>query len=225
MSRGRLPERSGDEERSEGEPGEQAYGLGRILALSDGVFAFSLTLLVVSLSVPTATSDLALASQLLNQAPTYFSYFISFIAVASIWYGHHESFKYIRRYDGRLIALNFGSLLLIAFLPFPTAVLGRNQQEPLAAILYALTLALSNLFFATTWWYTTHGWRLVRRDLSPEIVRLRFYRTLGGAFVFLLSIPLALWRPIAAEVVWSVFLVTIYVLLRGPRPPRRTLGG
>jgi uncharacterized membrane protein len=200
---------------SEGEPGQQAYGLGRILALSDGVFAFSLTLLVVSLSVPTATSNSSLASQLLDQAPTYYSYIISFVAVASIWYGHHESFKYIRRYDGRLIALNFGSLLLIAFLPFPTAVLGRNQQESLAAVLYALTLAVSNLFFAATWWHASHGRRLVRSDLSPDVVRLRFYRTLGGTLVFLLSIPIALWRPIAAEIIWSVFLVAIYVVLRG----------
>ena len=203
---------------SEGEPGQQASGLGRILALSDGVFAFSLTLLVVSLSVPTATSNSALASQLLDQAPTYFSYIISFVAVASIWYGHHESFKYIRRYDGRLIALNFASLLLIAFLPFPTSVLGRNQQEPVAAILYALTLAVSNLLFAATWWHASHRHRLVRSDLSSEIVRLRFYRTLGGAFVFLLSIPIALWRPVAAEIIWSVFLVAIFVLLRGAPP-------
>jgi uncharacterized membrane protein len=206
---------------SEGEPGQQAYGLGRILALSDGVFAFSLTLLVVSLSVPTANSDSTLATQLLDQGPTYFSYLISFVAVASIWYGHHESFKYIRRYDGRLIALNFGSLLLIAFLPFPTAVLGHNQQEPLAAILYALTLALGNLFFAATWWHASHGGRLVRSDLSPAIVRLRFYRTLGGAFVFLVSIPIALWSPIAAEIIWSVFLVAIFAVLRGWRPAKR----
>jgi len=106
-------------------------------------------------------------------------------------------------------------LLLIAFLPFPTAVLGRNQQESLAAVLYALTLALSNLFFAATWWHASHGRRLVRSDLSPHVVRLRFYRTLGGAFVFLWSIPIALWRPIAAEIVWSVFLVAIFALLRG----------
>jgi uncharacterized membrane protein len=220
VSRARPPQRSGDEEMSEGEPGQQAYGLGRILALSDGVFAFSLTLLVVSLSVPTATNNSALASRLLDQAPTYYSYIISFVAVASIWYGHHETFKYIRRYDGRLIALNFGSLLLIAFLPFPTAVLGRNQQESLAAVLYALTLAVSNLFFAATWWHASHGRRLVRSDLSPDIVRLRFYRTLGGTFVFLLSIPIALWRPVAAEIIWSVFLVAIYVVLRGAPPSR-----
>ncbi len=126
--------------------------------------------------------------------------------------------SYIRRYDGRLIALNFGSLLLIAFLPFPTAVLGRNQQESLAAVIYALTLAVSNVLFAATWWHASHERRLVRRDLSPQVVRLRFYRTLGGTLVFLLSIPIALCRPIAAEIVWSVFLVAIFVLLRGSPP-------
>lgn len=152
---------------------------------------------------------------ILDLAPAFFSYVISFVAVASIWYGHHESFKYIRRYDGLLIALNFGSLLLIAFLPFPTAVLGRNQQEPLAAVLYASTLALSNLFFAATWWHASRGRRLVRSDLSPEIVRQRYYRTLGGALVFLLSIPIALWSPIIAEIIWSLFLVSIFLVLRG----------
>src|SRR5260370_8403959 len=131
---------------------------------------------------------------------------MSFAAVASIWYGPHETFKYIRRYDGRLIALNFGSLLLIAFLPFPTAVLGRNQQESLAAVIYALTLAVSNLFFAATWWHASHRRRLVRSDLSPEVVRLRFYRTLGGTFVFLCSIPIPLWHPIAPRIVCPVFL-------------------
>jgi uncharacterized membrane protein len=211
----RSVHRSDDEEASKGNPGEQAYGLGRILALSDGVFAFALTLLVVQLTVPTASSHSSLSSQLLDQMPSYFSYVISFTAVASTWYGHHETFKYIRRYDGRLIALNFGSLLLIAFLPFPTAVLGRNQHEPLAAVVYALTLALSNLFSAATWWYAIHRRRLVRHDLEPRIVRLRFCRTLAGTGVFLLSIPVGLWQPLAAEIAWSVFLVAIFVFLRG----------
>src|SRR5258708_24745966 len=130
---------------SEGEPGQQAYGLGRILALSDGVFAFSLTLLVVSLSVPTAASNSTLASQLADEAPTFFSYIISFVAVPSIWYGHHESFKYIRRYDGRLIALNFGSLPLIPFLPFPTAVLRRHPPDSFAPGLFAFTPPPRNL--------------------------------------------------------------------------------
>jgi len=222
VSSPRPPERSDDEEMSAGERGQQAYGLGRILALSDGVFGFSLTLLVVSLAAPTATSNAALASQLVDQVPNFISYIITFAAGASIWYGHHETFKYIRRYDQRLIVLNFGSLLLIAFLPFPTAVLGRNQQLPLAAVFYAVTLVLGNLLFAATWWYASHGRRLVSRDLSPHVSRRRYYRTLSGAAAFFVTIPIALWRPIVAEILWSLFLVAMFAILWGaPRPGRR----
>jgi hypothetical protein len=57
----------------------------------------------------------------------------------------------------------------------------------------------------------------VRHDLDRRIVRLRFYRTLAGAALFVLSIPIALWQPVAAEVVWSVFMVGIFVFLRGNR--------
>lgn len=210
--------RSDDEEVSEGDSRQQEYGLGRILAISDGVYAFALTLLVVQLVVPTATSSQAsLASQLLDQLPSYFSYFLSFAAIALTWYGHHENFKYIRRYDGRLIALNFASLLLIAVLPFPTAVLGRNGSQPLAAVMYAITLSLTGLFAAAIWWYATYRRRLVDHDLQNRIVRLRFFRTLSGPVVFLLSIPIALWRPYVAEVAWALLWITIFRLLHSDR--------
>lgn len=210
--------RTDDEEVSEGDSREQEYGLGRILAISDGVFAFALTLLVVQLSAPAATSSRALfASQLLEQLPSFFSYFLSFAAIAMTWSGHHENFKYIRRYDGRLIALNFGSLLLIAVLPFPTALLGLNGNQPLAAVIYAITLSLTGLLAASVWWYATHGRRLVSRDLPHRIVRLRFYRMLSVPAVFLVSIPIALWRPEVAEVAWALLWLTLFRVLQSDR--------
>ncbi len=210
--------RTDDEEVPEGDSRVQAYGLGRILAISDGVYAFALTLLVVQLTVPTATSSQAsLASQLLEQVPSYFSYFLSFGAIGLTWFGHHETFKYIRRYNGRLVALNFGSLLMIAVMPFPTAILGRNGSQPLAAVIYAITLALTGLFAASIWWYATHRRRLVSPDLPHRIVRLRFYRMLSVPAVFLLSIPIALWQPYVAEIAWAVLWFTLFRILQSDR--------
>jgi TMEM175 potassium channel family protein len=203
-----------DEEVSTRGRDDQAYGLGRILAISDGVFAFALTLLVVQLVVPKAAEGSPLSTQLLDQIPAFFSYVISFAAVASTWYGHHENFRYIHRYDGKLIALNFASLMLIAFLPFPTAVLGRNQDQPLAAVIYALTLVLNNLFATAMWWYASRRGRLIDPYLDARVVQIRLYRTLAGAVVFLLSIPVALWQPIAAEIVWSAFLIVLFLFVR-----------
>ena len=202
------------EEVSSQDRGDQAYGLGRILAISDGVYAFALTLLVVQLVVPRAQEGSPLSTQLIDQLPAFFSYLISFAAVASTWYGHHENYRYIRRYDGTLIALNLASLMLIAFLPFPAAVLGRNQDQPLAAVLYAVTLVLNNLFATAMWWYASHRGRLIDPKVNATVVRIRLYRTVAGAAVFLLSIPVALWQPIAAEVVWSAFLVLLFVVRR-----------
>ena len=191
-----------EDERTIGRRREEEYRFGRILAISDGVFAFSLTLLVVELVVPTSSSNSALASQLLGQWPELFSYLISFAVVALTWNGHHETFRYIRRADGWLIVLNFALLLLVAFLPFPTAVLGRNQNEPVAAVIYAVTLTLLNLASATIWWYATRRHRLVDLDLRPHIIKKRFARLAIGTVVFLASIPVALWQPYVAEIMW-----------------------
>lgn len=193
---------------------EQAYSLGRVLAISDGVFAFALTLLVVQLAIPTASGQDSLASLLMAQGPSYFSYALSFAVIAATWSGHHDMFKYVRRVDGILIALNFGSLLLIAVLPFPTAVLGHNQAEPLAALLYAIVIVLTGAASSATWWYATRRRRLVSADLSARDVRLRFYRALTMPVVFLVTIPLALWKPIVAEVAWGAIWVVFYLAVR-----------
>jgi uncharacterized membrane protein len=118
------------------------------------------------------------------------------------WYGHHDNFRFIRRVDGRLFALNFASLLLVAFLPFPTAVLGRFATESAAAVLYAITLVLMNLANAATWWYVTYKGRLVEHDLDDRMIRGRLYRLAVAVVIFSVSIPLALWRPIVAEIAW-----------------------
>ncbi len=205
-----------DEEFAAGDTRTQAYSLGRILAISDGVFAFALTLLVVQLAVPATGAGESLGSRLVDLYPAYFSYALSFAAIALTWTGHHETFKHIRRVDGHLISLNFGWLLLIALLPFPTAVLGRFGHESVAAILYAAVMSLVGLASTATWWYATSGHRLVSPNLGDQLVRGRYLTILSVPAVFLSSIPIALWRPEVAELAWTVFWVIYFVALRRP---------
>lgn len=194
---------------------QDQYSLGRVLAISDGVFAFSLTLLVVELVVPTAASGSALTSQLLSQWPELFSYLLSFSVVAMTWNSHHETFRHIRRVDGWLITLNFACLLLVAFLPFPTAVLGRNQGLAAPALLYAVTLTLINLSTAATWWYATRRRRLVDPDLEHRLIKRRFQRLEIGTAVFVVSLPVALWQPIVAEAMWFPLFFVVLLFRTG----------
>jgi uncharacterized membrane protein len=82
------------QERPDADDREQAYGLARLLALSDGVFAFALTLLVVQLVVPVLPRGEVgqLGARLLDQAPSYLSYLISFVVIASTGTSITESF-------------------------------------------------------------------------------------------------------------------------------------
>jgi uncharacterized membrane protein len=204
-----------DVERPETGDAEQAYGLARLLALSDGVFAFALTLLVVELVVPTLSRGQLgqLGAQLLDQAPSYFSYLISFLVVSSYWYQHHRIFRYVRRWDAGLIVLNLGMLLFIAVMPFPTAIMGRYGDQTLAVVIYAVVLGTTGTLAWLMWLYA------IRRHLvTPSLDRRTGGRLLLRAsvtpLVFFLSIPLAFWQPYAAQASWSLIWVGIVILGR-----------
>ena len=102
---------------------ERDSRLDRLLALADGVFAISLTLLAIELTLPEATADLhgqALLTALLGVWPKLLSYVTSFTMIAVFWQAHHRLFLQVRRFDGVLLWLVFLQLASIAFLPFPT---------------------------------------------------------------------------------------------------------
>jgi Endosomal/lysosomal potassium channel TMEM175 len=132
----RLPRQEDDEAAEE--------GIGRILALSDGVFAIAVTLLILDIAVPATTSDDDLAKALLDLWPRYLAYALSFLVIARFWVIHHQTFRLIVRDNAVLVWLNFLLLLFIAFLPFPTAVLGSHEGSPAAAVLYATAVCLSS---------------------------------------------------------------------------------
>jgi uncharacterized membrane protein len=108
---------------------ERDSRLDRLLTLADGVFAIALTLLAIELTLPEAAADLhgqALLSALLGVWPKLLSYLTSFTMIAVFWQAHHRLFLQVRRFDGVLLWLVFLQLASIAFLPFPTAVVGTH---------------------------------------------------------------------------------------------------
>ena len=111
--------------------------------------------------LPAARGNQSVGTRLLDLAPSYISYGLSFAVIAVSWAAHYDTFRYVRRVDGWLIMLNFASLLLIAVLPFPTAVLGHNETDPAAAVLNASTIALTGVTSAAIWLYATWDRRLV----------------------------------------------------------------
>ena len=81
----KLPRQEDDEAAEE--------GIGRILALSDGVFAIAITLLILEIAVPATTSDAGLSKALLGLWPRYLAYVLSFVVIARFWTAHRQAFR------------------------------------------------------------------------------------------------------------------------------------
>jgi hypothetical protein len=96
--------------------------------------------------------------------------------------------------------------MVFAFVPFPTAVLAeaylRGNDEAVAAAFYSGTLALGGIFVSAVWKYAAHGHRLLGSHLSPREERRIGRRYLVGPAVYLIGIPVALFAPALALVLF-----------------------
>ena len=190
----RLPRQEDDESPDE--------GFGRILALSDGVFAIAMTLLVLDIAVPATTSSDKMPHALLHLWPRYLAYLLSFLVISRFWVIHRQAFALIARDDPALIWLNLLLLLFIAFLPFPTAVLGAHEGVPAAAVLYAVVVCLTGAASAAYWWYASSRGGLLMPDVRRAQIRAMRARSLSGPVWFALTVPVAAFAPYVAEALW-----------------------
>lgn len=197
----KLPERLWGLPRREDDEAAQE-SMGRVLALSDGVFAIAITLLILEIAVPATTSDADLPKVLLGLWPRYVAYTVSFVVIARFWVTHRLAFRLIARDDAVLVWLNLLMLMLVAFLPFPTAVLGAHTGSPAAAVLYATSVILASIASAAYWWYASGRGRLLRPDAGRAQVRALRARGLSGPVFFALTLPIAVFAPYAAEIAW-----------------------
>jgi TMEM175 potassium channel family protein len=124
------------------EPDESASdnSLGRVLALSDGVFAIAMTLLALDLRLPDLgahASDAQLRHALGDDGRSYLAFVISFYVGANYWSVHRRAMRSVTSVDGRLISHTLPLLLLVAALPFPASVLANYGDLPTALAFYA----------------------------------------------------------------------------------------
>jgi uncharacterized membrane protein len=184
--------------------GRHDEGLSRIETFADSVIAIAITLLVLTLADPPPdTGQTELAREVLDQWPHFLAYGLSFAVIGRFWIVHHHLFRYVQRYDTGFLVLNLVFLLTVAFLPYPTDLLGEHGDEPFAVILYAASAAATGASSSLLWVYSTHNHRLVDPKLPEHEIRHVRQRSQLNAVVFLISIPLALSSPLLAFVAWG----------------------
>ena len=122
--------------------------LGRLLTLSDGVFAIAMTLLALDLQVPSLKGHVAsqqLIDALAQHTDSYWSFLLSFYVIALYWGGHRRLMRSVRVFNANLVRDTIFLLLIVAALPFPTSVLGKYGGTAFALALYGAFNALATL--------------------------------------------------------------------------------
>jgi len=193
---------------------------GRIEAFSDGVFAVAITLLVLNIKlpaqlVPALFDDQHLWRELSGQLPTLFAFLTSFATVGIMWINHHRLFTHIKRVDTGLLLLNLLLLLLIVFVPYPTALLTEQYAlspgQHAAAIVYSGTFVILACCFNILWRYASYHNRLLGKDVDTRAVIAISRQYLFGPLVYLAVFGVA-WINTPATIILSFALALFFAL-------------
>ena len=138
---------------------------GRLEAISDGIFAIVITIMVLELRPPAAPHWRALVSVW----PDLLSYLISFAFVATYWVNHRHVIRRLPAFREGIVWMNIVLLFLISLIPFSTAYMGRSGLAPFPMALYAGVLIACGLAFA-----------VLRALIAAEIADLASRRAFNG---------------------------------------------
>jgi uncharacterized membrane protein len=190
--------------------------LTRIETFSDGVFAIIVTLLVLEIKTPDirASANIAgaLQSSLLLLLPKVAGYVISFITVAIFWVNHHQLFHSLKYSDRRLLWINNALLMFLAFVPFPTGVLGEYPNQPIAVSIYGLVLCLSATTMSLMRRYAIAAG--LHRDLPESILKAAIRKSSVGPILYLVGMGLGWFFPLAGIGIYAA--IALFYFLPAP---------
>ena len=187
---------------------EQGVALERIVFFSDAIFAIAITLLAIELKVPElkVNSTDALLGALWTEWSRFLSFIFSFWIIAVFWLAHHRYFRYIKRYDERLIVLNMLMLFFVVLIPFTESLLGEYTHLAGGIWIYAANMFFLGISGGWLWHHASSQHRLTDKDLDPRFIRYIQVRALGAPIAAVIVVALSFFIGSLANLGWLFIL-------------------
>lgn len=191
---------------------------GRLEALSDGIFAFAMTLLVIGLNLPdkatmVQSNEFALHI-LLSLYSDFFHYILAFLILGAFWLSQHQQFHSVRVPDKTFIWINLVTLMFVALLPFSTSFSGDFPGASMGAIVFEVNLFAIGMGMTCQWWYATTGCRLAESTLKPAYVRRVLIGNLVVPTISVLGILVALTGSLWSSALYMTLPIVEYLIDR-----------
>jgi uncharacterized membrane protein len=143
----------------------------RLNALSDGLFAIAMTLIVLDIRVPphdAVHTEAQLLNALADLAPQIATYLMSFLTLGIFWVGQQTQLEHFKRADRNLSWIQLAFLAAVAALPFTTHLLSEFVSFRAALLVYWGNISVLGLILLVSWTYAEHA-RLVADDRPPGL--------------------------------------------------------
>jgi uncharacterized membrane protein len=175
----------------------------RLKDLGDGIFAFSMTFLIITIDLPKVPIEF-LNDALLKMAPDILTYILSFFLLAIFWMTNHIQMKNIKRADSRVVWINILLFLTIIFIPLTTDLYTFYSDSIITMLIFNLNILLVSLAFTLQWHHLVAN-SLHHDEFTQEEIKDRYYLCQTFVLYALIAILVGLFFP-----VWSV---TVYFFM------------
>jgi len=186
----------------------------RIGALSDGLFAIAMTLIVLEIRVPPLdahATDGQLAAALGDLAPRFVTYLLSYLTLGIFWNGQQTQLSYVERGNRDLAWLELMFLAIIALFPFTTSLLADHIDLRLALALYWLNIFLAGAALYAIWEYVERSG--LTRDGTAPAVGAAIRRRIGIAqLLYFVGLVIALLIGTYPAIAWIVLVQLNYAI-------------
>jgi uncharacterized membrane protein len=176
----------------------------RLNALTDGVVAIVLTIMVLEVKIPAEPTPEAVLAVL----PFLAAYLLAFVYVAIYWNNHHHLLHACERVDGAILWANMHLLFWLSLVPFTAAWMGENGFAAIPTAAYGVVLLMSGVAFNF----------LVRALIAHGDEHSAIADAIGqdakgkiSLIVYLLAIPIALVFPLVAFAIYIAVALVWFV--------------
>jgi uncharacterized membrane protein len=177
--------------------------LERLTFFVDGVFAITITLLVLELRPP-EVGVTNFSRDLLAMLPRLYIYLIAFYSIANHWVVHQRMFQHVTTADSTMMWLTILGLLFITLIPATTAIVGRFPGEKLAVACFSVNSALQALTTAVFWFYVSRKQAQFAPHSDPRRLKVTAQIWLSISIGWLVSIFIGFINVYLAYASWVI---------------------
>ncbi|HOO52850.1 MAG TPA: TMEM175 family protein [Methanothrix sp.] len=186
----------------------------RIEGLTDGIFAVTMTLLVLDLKLSHGGiegMEAELIDMITGHSHVFSNYAKSFLLAAIFWIIHHQQSHFIKRTDRNHTWLNIIILMFVSLIPFSTSLINDYNDDWMASAFFGMNMFILGSLFYLNWYYATRNHRLVAVSLDPRRIAIGKRRSAVTPIVSLLAIALALVDPPISSLAYLLIPVVLFL--------------